>query len=94
MGNLEMLLGATTPKSDCFVHRQYGGVIHDFYLTGEIKEASEYIEWFDTIRNSSSKDLITIHINSFGGDIFIKKSPSIKSKKLCFCQSAKLILGR
>tara|TARA_B110000503_G_scaffold142685_1_gene240347 strand:+ start:810 stop:1397 length:588 start_codon:yes stop_codon:yes gene_type:complete len=70
MGNLEMLLGATTPKSDCFVHRQYGGVIHDFYLTGEIKEASEYIEWFDTIRNSTSKDLITIHINSFGGDIF------------------------
>jgi len=43
---------------------------HKFYLTGEIKNPSEYIQWFETIRNSSDSDVIVFHINSHGGDLF------------------------
>lgn len=44
--------------------------IHEFYLCGTIESAEEYIEWFDLIRNSSQNDIIKIHINSYGGDLF------------------------
>ena len=30
------------------------GNLYEFYLSGEIEEASEYTEWFDTIRNARS----------------------------------------
>ena len=43
---------------------------HEFYLTGEILEATEYVEWFDTIRNASINDTVTIYINSCGGDLY------------------------
>ena len=44
--------------------------VHKFYLSGEIKAPSEYISWFEVIRNSSENDVISIHINSYGGDLF------------------------
>jgi ATP-dependent protease ClpP protease subunit len=44
--------------------------VHEFYLTGEIGDAEEYIEWFDIIRNASAVDNIRIYINSPGGDLF------------------------
>lgn len=44
--------------------------VHKFYLSGEIKAPSEYISWFETIRNSSENDVVVIHINSYGGDLF------------------------
>lgn len=44
--------------------------VHEFYLTGEITDAEEYIEWFDIIRNASAVDNIRIYINSPGGDLF------------------------
>ena len=44
--------------------------IHEFYLSGPIQDAEEYIEWFDVIRNASSTDTIRIYINSPGGDLF------------------------
>lgn len=43
---------------------------HEFYLSGTIEEADEYIEWFDTIRHASENDLVKIYINSYGGDLF------------------------
>lgn len=43
---------------------------YEFYLTGEILEATEYVEWFDTIRNASINDTVTIYINSCGGDLY------------------------
>jgi hypothetical protein len=36
---------------------------YSFYLSGEILEPSEYIEWFDTIRSAGPNDSVTIHIN-------------------------------
>lgn len=44
--------------------------IHEFYLSGEITDPEDYIEWFDIIRNSSAVDTIRIYINSGGGDLY------------------------
>ena len=44
--------------------------IHEFYLTGPIEDAENYIEWFDIIRNASTTDTIRMYINSPGGDLF------------------------
>lgn len=44
--------------------------IHEFYLSGEILDAEEYVDWFDTIRNASEVDTVRIYINSPGGDLF------------------------
>lgn len=44
--------------------------LHEFYLTGEIESAEDYVEWFDAIRHASETDIIKIYINSHGGDLF------------------------
>ena len=46
------------------IARQYS-----FYLSGEVKEPEEYIEWFETIRNAGPDDDVMIHINSMGGNL-------------------------
>jgi ATP-dependent protease ClpP protease subunit len=46
------------------------GHIHEYYLVGEIEEASKYTEWFNQIRHCSPNDLIKIYINSSGGDLW------------------------
>src|SRR5210317_878235 len=48
---------------------EYGSVM-DFYLSGTIGEASEYIEWFHKIRNARPTDIISFHINCPGGNLF------------------------
>lgn len=48
---------------------EYGSVM-DFYLSGNIGEASEYIEWFHKIRNARPTDIINFHINCPGGNLF------------------------
>ncbi len=40
-----------------------------FYLSGEIGDPEEYTDWFHIIRTAGEEDLITIHINSGGGDL-------------------------
>jgi ATP-dependent protease ClpP protease subunit len=44
--------------------------LYEFYLSGEIEEPQEYIEWFDTIRNANAQDTVKIYINSGGGDLY------------------------
>ena len=44
--------------------------VHEFYLSGEISDAEEYVEWFDTIRNAGANDTVCIYINSMGGDLY------------------------
>lgn len=46
------------------------GFLHTIYLSGVIEDPKQYHEWFDLIRNSSEQDIIKIHINSPGGDLF------------------------
>lgn len=48
---------------------EYGSVM-EFYLSGNIGEASEYIEWFHKIRNARQTDVINMHINCPGGNLF------------------------
>ena len=43
---------------------------HEFYLTGRIEEADQYIEVFDMIRHATSEDVVKIYVNSPGGDLF------------------------
>lgn len=47
-----------------------GATVHEFYLTGEIESADNYIDWFDTIRHANETDIVKIYINSYGGDLF------------------------
>lgn len=44
--------------------------IHTYYLSGHIESSDQYIDWFDSIRNASENDIVKIHINSYGGDLF------------------------
>jgi ATP-dependent protease ClpP protease subunit len=44
--------------------------LHEFYLSGPVLDAEEYIDWFDTIRNANSVDTVRIYINSPGGDLY------------------------
>lgn len=46
------------------------GLLHTFYISGVIEDAKEYNDWFDTIRNAGENDVIKLHINSPGGDLF------------------------
>jgi ATP-dependent protease ClpP protease subunit len=44
--------------------------LHSFYLSGSIEDPTEYVAWFELIRNAGENDVIQIHINSCGGDLF------------------------
>ena len=44
--------------------------VHEFYLSGSILDAEEYVEWFDVIRNARATDIVCIYINSPGGDLY------------------------
>jgi len=46
------------------------GILHTFYISGVIEDAKTYTEWFEVIRNANNTDMIKIHINSPGGDLF------------------------
>lgn len=44
--------------------------LHSFYLSGNIEDPSEYVAWFELMRNAGEHDVIQLHINSYGGDLF------------------------
>jgi ATP-dependent protease ClpP protease subunit len=46
------------------------GSIKEYYLSDEIGDASDYIGWFHEMRNCRSTDLIKLHINCPGGNLF------------------------
>lgn len=50
-------------------HRVSGNV-YDLYLVSEIGEASDFVNWFHLIRDTTPQDTIVIHINSPGGDVY------------------------
>ena len=49
--------------------RKVTGAYYEFYLSGEITEPVDYIEWFNIIRNAGTNDTVKIYINSRGGDV-------------------------
>jgi len=52
-----------------FTDRTVGKIL-EYYLVGEMDEASEYVDWFNEIRHANSNDVVKIYINSPGGDLF------------------------
>jgi ATP-dependent protease ClpP protease subunit len=46
------------------------GQLHTFYLVGEITTPEDYVEWYEIIRNANENDVVKIHINSPGGNLF------------------------
>ena len=64
-GLLDILKGGA---NDCF-SSDYGA-IKEYYLSEEIGDASDYIQWFHDIRNSRPSDVVKIHINCPGGNLF------------------------
>jgi len=56
-------------QKDYFTDRSLARV-HSFYLSGTITSADDYIEWFDVIRSCGENDVVRVHINSYGGDLF------------------------
>lgn len=69
MGKMNVENAATEPLASGVFHRQIGNV-YDFYLNGGIEGPENYIEWNQIIRTASAADIIYLHINSYGGDIF------------------------
>ena len=65
---LEALNGGQNGKMS-FTERTTGRIL-EYYVVGEIEEASEYVDWFDAIRHANESDVVKIYINSFGGDLF------------------------
>jgi ATP-dependent protease ClpP protease subunit len=68
------MTNATTPPpshniTKAFINKPVSS-LHTFYLSGNIEEPGEYISWFEVMRNAGENDVIQIHINSYGGDLF------------------------
>jgi ATP-dependent protease ClpP protease subunit len=67
--DLMELFGKNIKQDERIFHKQIVN-IYEFYLTGEIDSADQYIQWFDTIRHAGESDVVKIYINSPGGDVF------------------------
>lgn len=66
---LELLGMKQQKQKDYFADRAVARV-HEFYLSGTIGSADEYVDWFDIIRHASENDVVKVYINSYGGDLF------------------------
>ncbi len=77
------------------------GNLYTIYLVGEITDADDYINCYEAIRNAGEDDVVKIHINSHGGDLFttiqfiraIAESPAkiIASAEGCCMSAATMI---
>ena len=62
------LLGSITNKKT--ITGRPLSTIYEFYISGDILEPEQYIDWFDTIRNTTPNDVVRLYINSMGGELF------------------------
>ena len=44
--------------------------LHEYYITGEIEDASKYTDWFNQIRHAPPTDIVKLYINSEGGSLW------------------------
>lgn len=56
-------------KNDTYANKTLAQ-LHTLYISGEIESPDEYNDVFELIRNANPTDVIKIHINSPGGDLF------------------------
>lgn len=69
LGPLDDILGTGQKNKNIFSGKSLVQQ-HDLYLSGEIKSSDQYTDWFELLRSASKSDIIKIHINSYGGDLF------------------------
>jgi ATP-dependent protease ClpP protease subunit len=67
--DISELLPMKSDGKPAYTERNQGRIL-DFYILGEIEHPEEYADWFDTIRNCGLNDIVRIHFNSQGGDLF------------------------
>jgi ATP-dependent protease ClpP protease subunit len=67
--DLSDLIPSKSPEKPAYTERNLGRLL-EFYLLGEITKAEDYADWFDLIRNCGPNDVIKIHFNSEGGDLY------------------------
>jgi len=75
--------------------------LYTIYLVGEITDAEDYVNCYEAIRNAGEDDVVKLHINSHGGDLFttiqfiraIAESPAkiIASAEGCCMSAATMI---
>lgn len=65
----EWFVADTSNKKNSFVNQAIAQR-HDFYISGDVEPAENYIDWFNTIRNAGADDVVTLYINSYGGDMY------------------------
>lgn len=63
--------------------------IYDLYLTGAIGDAKDYQDWNQMMRSATENDVVYIHINSNGGEIFtaIQLMRSMADSNATICAS-------
>jgi len=75
--------------------------IFDLYLTGPIGDAKDYQDWNQMMRSATENDIVYLHINSGGGEIFtaIQLMRSMQETPACvvasvegMCMSAATLL--
>jgi ATP-dependent protease ClpP protease subunit len=69
------------------------GNLFTIYLSGQIESPENYTACFDSIRNADEDDIIRIHINSPGGDLFttiqfIRVMTECKGTVICSAEGA------
>lgn len=68
--DLMELLGIKEKKTKDFFADRPLARLHEFYLSGNIESADNYVDWFDVIRHAGQNDVVKLYINSYGGDLF------------------------
>ena len=70
LGNpLAELIGADKKSQLSFTEKPIAH-LHEYYIVGEIEDASKYTDWFNQIRHAPPTDIVKIYINSEGGSLW------------------------
>lgn len=67
--DLEELIKSKTNQNRLYASKP-AAMFHEFYLSGTIGDAEDYVQVFDMIRHANEQDIIKIYINSPGGNLF------------------------
>ena len=70
-GNLSGLLeDASFDKENLISYSKQVKNIFHLWLIDDIDDNKAYLKWFDVLQTASEDDLVVIHINCWGGDLF------------------------
>lgn len=70
-GNLSGLLeDASFDKENLISYSKQVKNIFHLWLIDDISDNKAYLKWFDVLQTASEDDLVVIHINCWGGDLF------------------------